>query len=258
MNMIEQSYFDIKQSRKSLLLAQLLTEHNPRLAIVFCNTRRDVDMVCNDLRAQGFCSAAIHGDVRQSKRDSIMKKFRNESVNILVATDVAARGIDVSNIEIIFNYGIPREFESYVHRVGRTGRAGKTGKAISLVSKMELVRLHKIMKFTKANIKRETSEKLPDLEFVFSDKVKPKVDDYSGTKDKEGKFRPTSRHFKKINSRIKKVNKNISSDYLLMIKGLVDDNNSLENVSAALLKMVVEGDNKPKKRIRGERWSYQS
>ena len=169
-NMIEQSYFDIEQSRKTKLLAQLLTEHNPRLSIVFCNTRRNVDAVCNDLRAHGFCSAAIHGDIRQSKRDSIMNKFRNEKVNILVATDVAARGIDVSNVEVVFNYEIPRERESYVHRIGRTGRAGKTGKAISFVSRTEFGKLRDIMRYTNSDIKCEKVKNLPDLEFSFGRK----------------------------------------------------------------------------------------
>lgn len=173
-NVIDQSYFDIEPSRKTKLLAQLLVEHNPRLSIVFCNTRRHVDTVCDDLRANGFFSAAIHGEIRQAKRDSIMNKFRNEKVNILVATDVAARGIDVANIEMIFNYGIPRERESYVHRIGRTGRAGKTGKAISFVSRTEFKQFRDIMRFTKVDIRRTEARDLPDLDFIFRDKAKPK------------------------------------------------------------------------------------
>jgi ATP-dependent RNA helicase DeaD len=103
-----------------------------------------------------------------------MNKFRNNKVNILVATDVAARGIDVSDIDVIFNYGIPRECESYVHRVGRTGRAGKTGKAVSLVSRTEFGRLRNIMKFTKVDIECKKNDNLPDLEFLGKKKKKPK------------------------------------------------------------------------------------
>ena len=168
--MIEQSYFDIEASSKTRLLAQLLTEHSPRLSIVFCNTQRKVDAVCDDLRANGFFSAAIHGGIRQSKRDSIMNKFRNEKFNVLVATDVAARGLDVSNIEIIFNYGIPKETESYIHRIGRTGRAGKTGKAISLVSREERRMIHDIMYYSNTDIKLTKAEGLPDLDFVCKPK----------------------------------------------------------------------------------------
>jgi len=165
-NVIEQSYFDIEQPQKTKLLAQLLTEHNPKLSIVFCNTKRNVDSVCRNLRANGFSSSAIHGDIRQNKRDSIMNQFRKEKVNILVATDVAARGIDVSNVEVVFNYGIPKERESYVHRIGRTGRAGKTGKAISLVSRNEVRDLHDIMRFTRSDIKREKANNLPEINFI--------------------------------------------------------------------------------------------
>ncbi len=178
--MIEQSYFDIEASSKTRLLAQLLTEHNPRLSIVFCNTQRKVDAVCDDLRANGFFSAAIHGGIRQSKRDSIMNKFRNEKFNVLVATDVAARGIDVSNIEIIFNYGIPKETESYIHRIGRTGRAGKTGKAISLVSREERRMIHDIMYYSNTDIKLTKAEGLPDLEFVCKPKRRPSFGGFGG------------------------------------------------------------------------------
>ncbi|MFH1643785.1 MAG: DEAD/DEAH box helicase [bacterium] len=164
--MIEQTYFDVEPSKKTFLLTQLLTKHNPRLSIVFCNTKRNVDVVCDDLRSQGFYSAAIHGDIRQAKRDSIMNKFRNAKINILVATDVAARGIDVSNVEVIFNYGIPRERESYVHRIGRTGRAGKTGKAISLVSRSEFHTFRNIMKYTNIYIERKSATDLPEIEFI--------------------------------------------------------------------------------------------
>ena len=250
-NMIEKSYFDVEQSKKTELLAQLLTKYNPNLSIVFCNTKRKVDSVSSDLRAHGFCAAGIHGDIRQSKRDSIMNKFRNEQINILVATDVAARGIDVSNVEVVFNYGIPRESKSYVHRIGRTGRAGKTGRAISLVSRAEFGKLRDIMRYINANIKREKMENLPDLEFSFRDKEKSKRSvstNTRGTVEKQNKFVG-------INSRIKRISKNVSSEYLLMMKDLVDDDNSLENVSAALLKMVVEGENKSKPpQNRGERW----
>jgi ATP-dependent RNA helicase DeaD len=235
--MVEQSYFDVEPSGKTRLLAQLLTEHNPKLSIVFCNTKRKVDKVCRDLRAHGFDSAHIHGDVRQRKRDSIMNRFRKEKVTILVATDVAARGIDVSNIEIVFNYGIPKDCESYVHRIGRTGRAGKTGKAISLVSRTEFRDFRDIMRYTKADIERKQVNNLPDIEFVCRDVKR------AGTEKTENKNKLVGR----INSRIKRIRKDELSKYVTMMYDFVDDNNSLENVSAALLKMVVEGEDRPKR-----------
>lgn len=227
--MIEQSYFDVEPSEKTKLLAQLLTEYNPRLSIVFCNTKRKVDQVCRALRDRGFYSAVIHGNIRQKKRDSIMNKFRKEKVKILVATDVAARGIDVSNVEVVFNYGLPKERESYVHRIGRTGRAGKTGKAISLVARSEFRQLRDIMRYTNADIRCEIQKNLPDLSF----------------QDKKGavkqKTEKQSCVFKRINKRIKQTRKDELSRYMHLMNNLLDHNNSLEDVSAALLKMVVEG-----------------
>ena len=232
--MVEQSYFNVEPSKKNKLLAQLLTEHNPRLAIVFCNTRRKVDAVCKDLRSRGFYSAMIHGDIRQKKRDSIMNKFRNEKIKVLVATDVAARGIDVSNVEVVFNYGIPKERESYVHRIGRTGRAGKSGKAISLVARNEFVKLREIMRYANVDIKLEKEDNLPDLDFLFKNKE---------TKNsRNSKSEKQNQIFVRINKSIKKIRKDELSRYLLLMNYLLDGNNSLEDVSAALLKMVVEAE----------------
>ena len=254
--MIKQSYFDVEPSRKTKLLAQLITEHNPRLSIVFCNTKRKVDQVSRDLRDRGFYSAVIHGDIRQSKRDSIMSKFRSEKVKVLVATDVAARGIDVSNVEVVFNYGIPKERESYVHRIGRTGRAGKTGKAISLVSRNEFRQLRDIMRYTKVDIERGRMDKLPDLDFAFKDNnskpvalqkpaASPKpVASRNPVEKKKPEKQKTEKQgsvFKTINKRIKQTRKDELSRYMLLMNNLLDDNNSLEDISAALLKMVVEG-----------------
>jgi|SaaInlStandDraft_4_1057021.scaffolds.fasta_scaffold17558_2 ATP-dependent RNA helicase DeaD len=258
---IQHSYFDVEESRKTRLLAQLLTEHNPKLSIVFCNTRRNVDAVCKDLRSNGFCSAAIHGDIRQSKRDSIMNKFRKEKINILVATDVAARGIDVPNIEVIFNYGIPRERESYVHRTGRTGRAGKEGKAISLVSRPEFSRLRDIMRYANVDIKREKANNLPDLESVFASKEKSRYDEpryaastntrnsrSSRNASNDGNSIDKSNQFiVKINDRIKNISRDVPPEYVNMINDLVDDNKSLEHVSVALLKMVADVENRPRR-----------
>lgn len=244
-NSIEQSFFKVERSKKTSLLSKFLSDHNPRLSIVFCNTRRKVDDVCAALRSRGFLSAAIHGDIRQGKRDSIMKKFRSERVNVLVATDVAARGIDVSNIGVVFNYGIPREVESYVHRIGRTGRAGKKGKAISFVSKSEFGVFRRIINSTSADIKLENIEDSSYLKDDFEQVDKS----FKRDKEAKSKVRPTNKHFKKVSSSIKKASKNISSDYFVMVKGLVEENKCLESVSAALLKMLIEGNKKPKQKF---------
>ncbi|MCF7799802.1 DEAD/DEAH box helicase [Candidatus Babeliales bacterium] len=149
---IEQIYLQTQQNEKMNTLINLITKYNPKLSIVFCNSRRKVDTVARTLNAKGYKAAGIHGDVRQTKRDLIMSKFRNNNINILVATDIAARGLDVANVEAVFNYEIPREVESYIHRIGRTGRAGKTGRALSLVSDMENFQFRKIKHHVKTNI----------------------------------------------------------------------------------------------------------
>ncbi|MCK4651111.1 DEAD/DEAH box helicase [Candidatus Babeliales bacterium] len=236
---IEQSYFDVEPSKKTDVLMQLLDLYNPKLSIVFCNTKRKVDAVYKILRAKGYLSAGIHGDIRQSKRDTIMSKFRNGSIKILVATDVAARGIDVANIEIIFNYGIPRERESYVHRIGRTGRAGKFGKAISLVSRIEFGRLRDIMRYTNTDIERKKVKNLSDIEFISKDKKEIKHDTFTNTRNI---IKKQDKLFGRINNHIRRTRKEELSQYLLMMNNLVDNDNSLKNVSAALLKMVVEAE----------------
>jgi len=233
--MVEQFYFDVEPPSKTKLLVQLLAEYNPRLSIVFCNTKRKVDRVCSALRDYGFDSANIHGDIRQGKRDSIMKRFRNEKVKILVATDVAARGIDVSNVEVVFNYGIPKERESYVHRIGRTGRAGNLGKAISLVSRAEFGKLRDIMRFTKADIERKKINNSIDLDVEI------------GSNRKKNSINKHNKIFEKITSRIDEMSSDELSNYLLMMENLVSDEKCLKSVSAALLKIVVENEVKSKR-----------
>ncbi len=150
---IEQYYYRVYSTDKTELLSRLLTIHNPESAMVFCNTRAKVNEVADDLRFLGYNVDALHGDMKQSARDKVMRGFRNKNIKILVATDVAARGIDVDNVEIIFNYDLPEYHEYYIHRVGRTGRMGKEGKAFTFVTRGEMDRLQTIKRYSKADIK---------------------------------------------------------------------------------------------------------
>ena len=131
---IEQNYVDVPMGRKSDALKLLLHYYKPSLAMVFCNTKKMVDELSEDLIKSGFNAEALHGDLKQSQRSTVMDKFRYGSTAILVATDVAARGIDVNDVEIVFNYDIPQNNEYYVHRIGRTGRIGKKGTSITICS----------------------------------------------------------------------------------------------------------------------------
>jgi ATP-dependent RNA helicase DeaD len=121
---------------------------------VFCNTKKRVDELVEDLQVRGYQAEGIHGDLRQQQRNNVMAKFRSGTINILVATDVAARGIDVENVDAVFNFEIPLDEEYYVHRIGRTGRAGKQGKAFTFVVGRELSRLREIERYTKGKIER--------------------------------------------------------------------------------------------------------
>ena len=137
---IEQLFFEVEPAQKPAALAGLLIEHNPDSAVVFCNMRRDADEVAASLAHIGFSAAALHGDMEQRDRDEVLVRFGNRSCNVLVASDVAARGLDINDLGAVFNYELPTDPDVYLHRIGRTGRAGKTGLALSLVSAREMPR----------------------------------------------------------------------------------------------------------------------
>jgi ATP-independent RNA helicase DbpA len=137
---IVQQFFEVDPAQKTAALAGLLLEHNPDSAVVFCNMRRDADDVAGSLAHIGFSAAALHGDMEQRDRDEVLVQFGNRSCNILVASDVAARGLDIQDLGAVINYELPTDPDVYVHRIGRTGRAGRTGLALSLVSPREMPR----------------------------------------------------------------------------------------------------------------------
>jgi ATP-independent RNA helicase DbpA len=137
---IRQLFFEVEPAQKPAALAGLLLEHNPESAVVFCNMRRDADEVAGSLSHVGFSASALHGDMEQRDRDEVLVQFGNRSCNILVASDVAARGLDIQSLGAVVNYELPTDPDVYVHRIGRTGRAGQAGLALSLVSPREMPR----------------------------------------------------------------------------------------------------------------------
>ncbi|MCX8002556.1 MAG: DEAD/DEAH box helicase [Anoxybacillus mongoliensis] len=151
---IEQYYIEIQEKKKFDTLTRLLDIQSPELAIVFGRTKRRVDELAEALNLRGYTAEGIHGDLSQAKRLSVLRKFKEGSIDILVATDVAARGLDISGVTHVYNFDIPQDPESYVHRIGRTGRAGKTGMAITLVTPREIGQLHHIEKTTKRKMER--------------------------------------------------------------------------------------------------------
>lgn len=151
---IEQYFMEVPERYKFDTLTNHLDIHAPELAIVFSRTKKRVDEIAEGLQARGFKAEGIHGDLTQGKRESVLNKFKHGRIEVLVATDVAARGLDISGVTHVYNFDIPQDPESYVHRIGRTGRAGKTGEAISFITPREIGHLQVIQKVTKGQIKR--------------------------------------------------------------------------------------------------------
>lgn len=151
---VEQVYYEVDRRFKIELLMRLIDLHDLKLGIIFCNTKRMVDDLVDHLEAAGYQADRLHGDMTQAMRDRVMNKFRKSGLEFLVATDVAARGIDVDDVEVVFNYDLPYDGEDYVHRIGRTGRAGRSGRAISFVSGRELFQIRNIERYTNTRIHR--------------------------------------------------------------------------------------------------------
>lgn len=180
---IEQIYFEVKDSNKFEALSRLMDINNIKLGLVFCNTKKRVDDLVEQLQSRGYSADALHGDMRQAQRENVMKRYRAGHIELLVATDVAARGIDVDNIEIVINYDIPYDEESYVHRIGRTGRAGKEGKAFTFVSSRDMYKLRDIQKYAKTKIKSQKVPLLNEVEEIrindYLNKIKTTIDNES-------------------------------------------------------------------------------
>ncbi len=151
---LRQYYCDIDHKRKFSLLVHLIKQEKPNLAIIFCNSRREADLVSMNLRYNGINATVLHGGLSQQRREDVMESFHKGIKRVLVATDVAARGLDIKNVTHIFNYSIPRDAEEYTNRIGRTARAGELGKAISLLSKEDHDSFRRIINSFSYDIKK--------------------------------------------------------------------------------------------------------
>ena len=193
-------------------LSKLIEAYDVKLALIFCNTKKSVDYVAKHLKKQDFNVDSLHGDMTQKTRDKVMNKFKNGNINILVATDVASRGLDIEDVGVIINYDVPQNLDDYIHRIGRTARAGKTGFAFTLVSKDELSRFN--------NIKKGNNVKIIEKEFPTPEEIENL----------------------KINRLLNDVRSLIGDDdldkYMKIIKSY--SNADYLKMSAALLKMLVE------------------
>ena len=172
---VTQYYYEVKPKNKVEVMSRLLDMYAPKLSIVFCNTKRQVDDLVQELQGRGYFAEGLHGDLKQVQRDRVMDSFRNGRTDILVATDVAARGIDVGDVEAVFNYDIPQDDEYYVHRIGRTGRAGREGKAFSLVMGKEVYKLRDIQRYCKTKIIPQAIPSLNDITDIKVEKILDQV-----------------------------------------------------------------------------------
>lgn len=218
---IEQFYLELNRNMKTEILNRLILIHKPKKSIIFCNTKRMVEALELEIAQRGYKVDSLHGDMRQSSRDNVMKKFRNGTIDVLIATDVAARGLDVSDIDLVFNYDLPQQAEYYVHRIGRTARAGKKGASFTFVTSKDYPKFKEIEKY--ANIKMEKM-KLP----TKSDVEKESLDDL----------------FDRVNKNI--IRAEDQENYTEVLNKLLAEGHSLYDISASLLKMVKEFTNKTK------------
>lgn len=180
---VEQFYYEVRPKNKVEVLTRLLDVYTPKLSVVFCNTKRQVDVLVEELQGRGYFAAGLHGDLKQSQRDRVMQGFRKGRTDILVATDVAARGIDVDEVEAVFNYDLPQDDEYYVHRIGRTGRAGRVGRSFSFASGKEVYKIKEIQKYCKTKIYAQKVPGLRDLTNTRIDNVLEEVEQIIGEHD---------------------------------------------------------------------------
>ena len=169
--LVSQKFYRVKNQDKDAACVRLLEYYQPKLTLIFCNTKKKVDELADLLKQQGFQAEGLHGDLSQAQRDAVMKRFRNGGTSILIATDVAARGIDVDDVEAVINYDIPQDIEYYVHRIGRTGRAGRKGRSFTFANSREIYKIREIERVCHTTI---TEKKLPGAAKV----LKAKADKY--------------------------------------------------------------------------------
>ena len=169
--LVKQYYYEVKRENKEDVTARLLDYYNPRQTLIFCNTKKMVDDLSEKLKGRGYFAEGLHGDLSQAQRDKVMNGFRSGTTEILIATDVAARGIDVDDVEAVINYDVPQDIEYYVHRIGRTGRAGRSGRSFTLVVGREIYKIREIEKVCNTKIKARRVPSGADVTAAKSEKI---------------------------------------------------------------------------------------
>lgn len=244
---IDQRYYHVLEHHKLEVLKRLINVYNPKLSLIFCNTKRRVDEVTEILQECGYACDKIHGDMNQVVRLNVLNKFNKGVISILVATDVAARGLDIQNVEAVFNYDVPDNEEYYVHRIGRTGRAGKAGSSYTLVSKSETRRISNIIKYIKKDIPRK---KIPSINKVNTVKIDTYIETLANTIDE-------SSNISKYEGIISKLNdKGYSSDKIaiaLLMSNLELQEENNKNLSYEITRRQSNFDGGRNKQVRSRR-----
>lgn len=212
--LIDQVFYETRDKIKVDALCRIIDTEDIGQGIIFCRTKRGVDELVAALEARGYFADALHGDLSQQQRDRVMKRFRDGKTELLVATDVAARGLDIDNVTHVINFDIPQDPESYVHRIGRTGRAGRKGQAITLISSREYRQLRLIERLIKTRIKRQELPSLSDMTERQAENLK--------------------------NQLIKVIQRDHLGNYRSVVAGLLEEYDSTD-VAAAALKLAIEG-----------------
>lgn len=215
---VTQYYYEVKPKSKVEVMCRLLDMYAPKLSVAFCNTKKQVDELVQALQGRGYFAEGLHGDLKQIQRDRVMNSFRNGKTEILVATDVAARGIDVDDVEAVFNYDLPQDDEYYVHRIGRTGRANREGIAFSFVVGKEVYKLRDIQRYCKTKIVPQAIPSLNDVTAIKVDKILESVADTIGDTD-------------------------LSKMVNIIEKKLLEEDYTSLDLAAALLKMMMGEEN---------------
>jgi ATP-dependent RNA helicase DeaD len=211
---VSQSYIEVNERNKLEVLTRLLDINTPKLSIIFCNTKKKVDDVTDMLQGRGYIADKIHGDMKQTLRMNVIRKFKRCDIEILVATDVAARGLDIDNVEAVFNYDMPQHEEYYVHRIGRTGRAGNIGSAFTFVTGKDFYLLKSIMRYTKKKMERQPIPTIQDIESLKKDAF---VTDIKSIMDNGG-----------------------LNPYIKIVEDLMEENYTPVEIAAALFKKELE------------------
>lgn len=220
---IEQSFLVLKQSSKLEALSRVVDYQEPKLAVVFCNTKLTVDECAEKLALRGYSADKLHGDITQVMRERVISRFKKGGIKLLIATDVAGRGLDIEDVELVVNYDLPRDAEDYVHRIGRTGRAGRSGKAVSLVTPRETHKVKHIERYIGNKIQEATLPNAADLQ---------------------------QKHLNKLISKVEKtLDDKTPTLYNDALAPLLAKEHTAETISSALIQLLIETTAKPREII---------